>query len=190
MISYFEFGFSFKNEDINTYQNKDPATGELFSSMDQVAEFVISLKDVYPTIIEESVAWFRENNLELPRQFQEYILDDLKKEKIDYIKNSKQKAQDIGVLYNGYHYQMDADGKANILGIRIAIQDGSYTEFPIIFKTYENVYVELSKDQYIDMSNKALDFVYKCLEQKDYLMKMVEESKTVEDLDKIKWEFE
>lgn len=191
MIKYYTNGFEFADENCRLAQFHDPATGLPFEGYEEVAQYVVdNVYPSYPNVIDESFDWFNQNEIECPKAILTYKLDDLKSLKYQEINDSKQKAQDIGVLYKGYHYQMDADGKANILGIRIAIQDGSYTQFPIAFKTYENKYVQLSKDEYIEMSNAALNFVYKCLEQKETLCAKVNAATSVEELDAIKWEFE
>lgn len=149
-------------------------------------------EDPYPSDGNQYSAYFEQLDDKIVKHWKliPVDLEALKAEKLQYIEQQKQLAQDIGVLYNGYHYQMDADGKANILGIRVAIVDGSYTTFPIQFKTYENEYVELTKDQYLEMSNAALDFVYKCLQQKEILSQQVNAATSEEDLDKIVWVFE
>lgn len=186
MIYITPFEYSIKNDNLNIHQEINPETGKSFNSYDEVCEDILKFYES-EEIVEELLNFFKNENLEIPNVLSNKLLNELKEEKINEIKAEKQKAQDKGVFFKGYHFQMDADGKANILGIRVALQDGTYKKLPVKFKTFENIYIELSKEEYLEMSNKALDFVYECLQKKENLIQKINEAKTIDELNKIKW---
>lgn len=72
--------------------------------------------------------------------------------------------------------------------MRLAILTESLTEFPISFKTYENTYEKLTKDEFEEMTKAALEFETQCLLRKDACIKALNKVNTVEEIEKIKFE--
>lgn len=89
-----------------------------------------------------------------------------------------------------YHVQLDADGKSNILGIKAKVMDGKYDKpsARILFKTYENEVLELTKMQFINMADIAFNYSEYVVFEKEKLFKMIDECITKEQINLITWE--
>lgn len=194
MISLENFTVDYLNEDEENYmhliQSHDPRTGKIFSSWEDVCDYLATfdLDEKSKHIVDEAINWFEENEIEPSDNLFANRLSDLKLGKKAEVKELKIATLAKGLLFKGKHFQYDADGKSTILSIRLGIVDGSINTFPISFKTFENDYVELSKEEFIEMSNNAIQFETNCLLKKDELLKQIDEAKTLSELKQIEFD--
>ena len=194
MISLNNFTVDYLNEDEENYmhiiQSHDPRTGKIFSSWEEVCDYLATfdLDKKSKHIVDEAIVWFEENEIKPTDNLFANRLADLKLKKKEEIKAAKVATLSKGLLFNGKHFQYDADGKATILSIRLGISDGSIEESLITFKTYENDYVELTKEEFIEMSNAAIQFETKCLLAKDFCLKQINDAKTLSELEEVKFD--
>lgn len=195
MISLNNFTVDYLNEDEENYmhiiQSHDPRTGKIFSSWEEVCDYLATfdLDKKSKHIVDEAIVWFEENEIKPTDNLFANRLSELKEKKREEIKAEKIATLSKGLLYKEKHFQYDADGKSTILSVRLGIIDGSIKEFPIAFKTYENVYVELTEEEFIDMSNKAVQFETHCLLVKDNCLKQIDNAKTLTELSSVKFDF-
>ena len=181
---------SLDNFTIDLLQSHDPRTGKISSSWEEVCDYLATfdLDEKSKHIVDEAIEWFAEHEIKPSDSLFANRLSDLKLKKKEEIKLAKVATLSRGLLYDGKHFQYDADGKATILSIRLGIMDGSIEEEPITFKTYENVYVELTKEEFIEMSNAAIQFETKCLLAKDFCLKQIDDAKTLSELEEVKFD--
>lgn len=191
MISLEGFVIDYVSKEMgHLVQGFDPRDGKHFESYDDVCNYLSSFEENGEThpIVEEAIKWFEENKIKIPNSLFANRIPILKKKKEEEIKADKLAALAKGVEYKGKHYQYDANGKSTILSMRLAILTESITEFPISFKTYENTYEQLTKDEFVEMTKAALEFETQCLLRKDACIKALKKAKTVEAIEKIKFE--
>lgn len=128
------------------------------------------------------------------QEFYDYDLDYYKNQKKQQINSIKLTSLDIGVpiLYKDilYHCQLDADGKANILGIKAKILDKKYEPLipAIQFKTYENIVLLLTPEEFLKLADASFDYSEYVVFEKEKLLVLIDNAKSREELDVIIWE--
>ena len=132
----------------------------------------------------------------ITQKYRDFDLDYYKELKKKDINNIKLRQLDIGApikLSNSgliYHVQLDADGKANILGIKAKVNDGKYNKptDKILFKTYENIVLELTSAQFLNMADAAFTFSEYVVFEKEKLYQIINSCTTKEQIEKVVWE--
>lgn len=127
--------------------------------------------------------------------YKEYIKRDLeyyKAEKRQKICEIKLEKLDIGaeIKFKNqlYHIQLDADGKANILGIKIKLDDLiNIPNYHINFKTYENIVIELTPTEFSRLADASFYYSEYVVLEKEKLLKEIDNCATKEDLDLVIW---
>ena len=128
--------------------------------------------------------------------YEDYDFEYYRNQKKEQINNIKLKQLEIGapvkLSNNGstYHIQLDADGKANVLGIKAKVHDGKYNKPTdrISFKTYENEILELTASQFLNLADAAFAFSEYVVFEKEKLYQMIDLCITKEQLNDIQWE--
>ena len=127
--------------------------------------------------------------------YKEYIERDL-----EYYKNQKRrlvsvlKLEKLGIgaaiKYKGttYHIQLDADGKANVLGIKIKLPDLiQIPDYKINFKTYENIVLQLTPSEFSRLADASFYYSEYVVFEKERLLQEIDNCATKEDLDLVVW---
>lgn len=127
------------------------------------------------------------------KEYSDYSLETLKEQKCQEIKSEKIKRLMKGAAFifdsKEYHCQLDSDGKANILGIKAKISDGKYDDGSLIyFKTYENVVLHLTKEQFLRLADIAFDYSEFVVMEKEALLDEINDCTDAKELDSIVWE--
>ena len=124
------------------------------------------------------------------KEYEEKELDWYKREKKNFISRLKLQKLAIGaaVKYQGkeYHIQLDADGKANILGLAIKAPT-MQPDSRILFKTYENIVLSLSLTEFSKLSDAAFTYSEYVVFEKERLLMEIDNCATKEDLDMVIW---
>ena len=124
------------------------------------------------------------------KEYEEKELDWYKREKKNFISQLKLQKLDIGaaVKYQEKEYpiQLDADGKANILGLAIKAPT-MQPDSRILFKTYENVVLSLSLTEFGRLSDAAFAYSEYVVFEKERLLMEIDNCATKEDLDMVIW---
>ena len=126
------------------------------------------------------------------KEYEEATLEELKTAKKAYFSALKIEKLEIGspIIYKGntYHIQLDADGKANILGIKIKIQEYQNQEEHIIyFKTYENIILPLTISEFNRLADAAFNYSEYAVFEKEKLLREIDNCATKEDLELVIW---
>ena len=76
------------------------------------------------------------------------------------------------------------------MGIKAKIVDGKYDgpESRISFKTYENVVLTLTKQEFLNLADACFDFSEYVVLEKEALNEKIRNSKTREEIRSIKWD--
>ena len=128
--------------------------------------------------------------------YEDYDFEYYRNQKKEQINSIKLRQLEIGAPIKlsssgpTYHIQLDADGKANVLGIKAKVHDGKYNKPTdrISFKTYENEILELTASQFLNMADAAFAFSEYVVFEKEKLYQMIDLCITKEQLDDIQWE--
>jgi len=127
------------------------------------------------------------------KKYLEKTFTQLKEEKEKEIRQLKESNLNTGVAFifnkKSYHAQMDPNSKSNILGIRMKISEGKYDQkdSKVLFKTFENEVISLTKEQFIKLADMAFDYAEYVIFEKDRLLKLLASCLSEKDLSEIIW---
>ena len=152
-------------------------------------KIVVTFKNMEGKIVSKKVNY-------ITQEYTDFPLDQYKEEKKREIGDLKLEKLDIGVAFRFegdkstiYHAQLDADGKANILGIKLMVADGKYNDkdSKISFKTFENIVVEFSRNQFLNLASAAFNYSEYVVFEKERIYREIDACRTVAALKRIHW---